>query len=64
MSAKEKKTKIDKAEEPAVNYDISKPKQEGIDHATFDFDAEFEKGYTLEEAKAESIRRIREWWGK
>lgn len=64
MSAKEKKIKIDKAEEPAVNYDISKPKQQGIDHATFDFDAEFEKGYTAEEAKAESIRRIREWWGK
>ena len=30
---------------------------------TFDFDAEFAKGLTLEEAKAESIRRIREWWG-
>ncbi|KIQ19185.1 hypothetical protein RT99_15730 [Flavobacterium sp. MEB061] len=30
----------------------------------FDFDAEFAKGLTPEEAKAESIRRIREWWGK
>ena len=29
---------------------------------TFDFDTEFAKGLTLEEAKAESIRRIREWW--
>lgn len=29
---------------------------------TFDFDAEFARGLTLEEAKAESIRRIREWW--
>ncbi|MFC4476727.1 hypothetical protein [Flavobacterium chungangensis] len=28
----------------------------------FDFDAEFAKGLTVEEAKAESIRRIREWW--
>ncbi|PIF32886.1 hypothetical protein CLU81_3450 [Flavobacterium sp. 9] len=28
----------------------------------FDFDAEFAKGLTLEEAKAESKRRIREWW--
>ena len=64
MNAKGKKSKIDKAEEPAVNYDVSKPKQQGIDPATFDFDAEFEKGYTPEEAKAESIRRIREWWGK
>ncbi|MFA9186866.1 hypothetical protein AAGV33_04880 [Flavobacterium sp. FBOR7N2.3] len=64
MNAKGKKSKIDKAEEPAVNYDVSKPKQQGIDHATFDFDAEFKKGYTPEQAKAESIRRIREWWGK
>ncbi|TPG35514.1 hypothetical protein [Flavobacterium pectinovorum] len=31
--------------------------------SAFDFDAEFAKGLTLEEAKAESIRRIREWWG-
>lgn len=29
---------------------------------TFDFDAEFAKGLTQEGAKAESIRRIREWW--
>lgn len=36
----------------------------GIDHETFDFDAEFAKGLTLEQAKAESIRRIREWWGQ
>ncbi|MEN9909956.1 MAG: hypothetical protein RLZZ540_3115 [Bacteroidota bacterium] len=64
MSAKGEKTKIDKAEEPAVNYDVSKPKQQGIDHATFDFDTEFANGYTPEQAKAESIRRIRQWWGK
>ena len=64
MNAKGRKSKIDKAEEPAVNYEVSKPEQQGIDHATFDFDAEFAKGYTPEEAKAESIRRIREWWGK
>jgi len=29
---------------------------------TFDFDAEFARGLTVEEAKEESIRRIREWW--
>ena len=29
-----------------------------------DFDEKFEKGYTLEESKAETKRRIREWWGK
>ncbi|MFA9190919.1 hypothetical protein AAGV28_05995 [Flavobacterium sp. FZUC8N2.13] len=63
MNAKGKKSKIDKVEETAAAYELSKTKQ-GIDHATFDFDAEFEKGYTPEQAKAESIRRIREWWGK
>ena len=42
----------------------SKIKFNGIDRATFDFDKEFKNGYTPEEAKAESIRRIREWWGK
>jgi len=64
MNAKGKKSKIDKVEETAAAYNVSKTKQQGIDHATFDFDAEFEKGYTPEQAKAESIRRIREWWGK
>ncbi|MBA4744943.1 MAG: hypothetical protein ACX93O_00455 [Flagellimonas sp.] len=28
----------------------------------FDFDEEWEKGYTVEEARAESIRRIKSWW--
>lgn len=64
MNAKGRKSKIDKVEEAAPSYDVSKPKQQGIDHATFDFDAEFANGYTSEEAKAKSIRRIREWWGK
>lgn len=30
----------------------------------FDFDVEFARWLTSEELKAESIRRIREWWGK
>jgi hypothetical protein len=30
----------------------------------FDFDVEFARRLTSEELKAESIRRIREWWGK
>lgn len=64
MNAKKKNTKIDKVEEATTSYGVSKPKQQGIDHATFDFDTEFANGYTAEEAKAESIRRIREWWGK
>lgn len=64
MDAEKRKSKITKVEEPSVDYEVSKTKFKGIDRATFDFDAEFEKGYTPEEAKAESIRRIREWWGK
>lgn len=64
MNEKDKKSKIDKVAETAASYDVSKTKQQGINLATFDFDAEFKKGYTPEEAKAESIRRIREWWGK
>lgn len=64
MNAKGRKSKIDKMEEPSVSYDVSKTKQKGIDPATFDFDVEMEKGYTTEEAKAESLRRIRAWWGK
>ena len=64
MEPNKNKSKTDKVEESAVFYEGTRTKQKGIDHATFDFDAEFKKGYTPEEAKAESIRRIREWWGK
>ncbi|MBC7847338.1 MAG: hypothetical protein H7Y10_12695 [Flavobacterium sp.] len=64
MNPKKENPKITKVEEPAVTYESSKLKSKGIDRATFDFDEEFKNGYTLEEAKAESIRRIREWWGK
>jgi hypothetical protein len=64
MNPKSNKPKINKAEEPSMPYETSKIKLEGINSATFDFDAEFEIGYTAEDAKAESIRRIREWWGK
>jgi hypothetical protein len=63
MDSKENE-KNNKVEEPRVEYEIQKPKFKGIDRETFDFDAEFAKGLTPEEAKAESIRRIREWWGK
>lgn len=64
MNKKKEGSKNDKVEEPAVEYEIQKPKFKGIDPETFDFDAEYAKGLTLEEAKAESIKRIREWWGK
>jgi len=64
MNSDKENKKVDKVEEPATEYEIQKPRRQGIDHETFDFDAEFAKGLTLEEAKAESIRRIRGWWGK
>lgn len=64
MNPKKENPKITKIEEPSTTYESSKVKIKGIDRATFDFDEEFKNGYTLEEAKAESIRKIREWWGK
>ncbi len=64
MSLDKENKKNDKVEEPSVEYEAQKPKFKGIDPETFDFDAEFAKGLTPEQAKAESIRRIREWWGK
>ncbi|MES2238723.1 MAG: hypothetical protein V4497_00535 [Bacteroidota bacterium] len=63
MNAKKGKSEVPKVEEPTVPYSVSKSKQ-GTEETTFDFDVEFAKGYTPEQAKAESIRRIREWWGK
>ena len=60
----DKENKKDKVEEPRIEYEVQKPKIQGIDPETFDFDAEFAKGLTPEQAKTESIRRIREWWGK
>lgn len=64
MNAKGKKSKIDQVEEEITSYERIITKQKGINPEAFDFDAEFKKGYTPEEAKAESIKRIREWWGK
>ncbi|KRD59808.1 hypothetical protein ASE40_11980 [Flavobacterium sp. Root935] len=64
MDSEKENKKSNKVEEPRVEYEVQKPKFKGIDRETFDFDAEFAKGFTPEEAKAESIRRIREWWGK
>ncbi len=52
-----------KAEEPATEYKAKKP-QQGIGK-DFDFDKEFAKGLTAEEAKAEMHRRIKLWkWEK
>lgn len=57
---------LSKLEEPEIWYQISKIKEESEseEKPEFDFDKEFENGYNLEEAKAESIRRMKEWWGK
>jgi len=64
MDSDKEHKKNNKAEEPRVEYEVQKPKFKGIDRETFNFDAEFAKGLTPEEAKAEAKRRIREWWGK
>lgn len=57
--------KKNKVEEPATEYEIQKPKFKGIDPETFDFDAEFAKGLTLEEFKAEMSKRIKAYpWKK
>ena len=61
MAKQKENSKPNKVEEPSVSYSISQ--KQGVDK-DFNFEAEFEKGYTLEEAKAESVRKIREWWGK
>jgi hypothetical protein len=63
MSSDKENKKNNKVEEPRVEYGVQKPKFKGIDPETFDFDAEFAKGLTPEEAKVEVKRRIREWWG-
>jgi hypothetical protein len=64
MNVKKENPKVNKVEEPAIVYESSKVKFKGIDRATFDFDEEMRKGFTPEEAKVESIKRIRAWWGK
>lgn len=64
MNPKKENPKITKVEEPSVIYETSKVKFKGIDKETFDFDEEVRNGYTPEEAKAESIKRIQAWWGK
>ena len=68
MDAEDKKEELlewlSKLEEPSVLYLIAKIKEESESETAFDFDKEWENGFTVEEAKAESKRRIREWWGK
>jgi hypothetical protein len=61
----ENENKNNKVEEPALQYDSQQPKFKGIDPDTFDFDAEFAKGLTPEEFKAEMSKRIKAYpWKK
>ena len=61
----DKENKKNKLEEPRVEYEVQKPKFKGIDPETFDFDAEFAKGLTPEEFKAEMSKRIKAYpWKK
>jgi hypothetical protein len=64
MNPKKENPKVNKVEEPSIVYESSKVKFKGIDRATFDFEEEVRNGFTPEEAKVESIKRIRAWWGK
>ncbi|PWA07656.1 hypothetical protein [Flavobacterium laiguense] len=64
MNAKKENPKINKVEEPSVDYEVSKIKFKDIDRTTFDFDEEMKNGYTLEQFKAEMHKRIRTWRGK
>jgi hypothetical protein len=65
MNKKKEDPKNDKVEEPAVEYEVQKPKFKGIDNETFDFDAEFARGLTPEEFKAEMSKRIKAYpWKK
>lgn len=52
-----------KLAEPTTDYKTRKPQQgKGKD---FDFDKEFAKGFSIDEAKAEMRRRIKLWkWEK
>ncbi|RUT69323.1 hypothetical protein D0817_15875 [Flavobacterium cupreum] len=65
MNEKNENQKNNKVEEPAVEYEVQKPRINRIDPDTFDFDAEFEKGLTPEEFKAEMAKRIKAYpWKK
>ncbi|AWG20280.1 hypothetical protein FFWV33_01425 [Flavobacterium faecale] len=64
MSTEKNKKQSLEVKEPTVAYTGSQSKIALADQEDFNFDAEFSKGYTPEEAKAEALKRIREWWGK
>lgn len=53
LEIKENNKAIPLVSEHATDYEIKN-----------DFEERWKNGLTAEQAKAESIRRIREWWGK
>jgi hypothetical protein len=56
---------LSKLEEPRILYQISKLKEESEKETEFDFDKEFENGYTPEEFKEEMFKRIKAYpWKK
>lgn len=65
MNPKRENPKTTKMEEPAVVYESSKAKSQGIDRDNFNFDEEFKKGYTPEQFKEEMFKRIKAYpWKK
>jgi hypothetical protein len=65
MNAKKENPKVNKVEEPSVDYGVSKTKFRGIDRDTFDFDEEMKNGYTPEQFKAEMHKRVKAYpWKK
>jgi len=57
----EKNPKKEKVQEPTSAYETKKHQGIGKD---FNFDEEFKKGLTIEQAKELSLKKIRDWWGK
>lgn len=56
---------LSKLEEPSILYEIAKLKEESEKETNFDFDKEFENGYTPEEFKEEMHKRIKAYpWKK
>ncbi|MGC4129912.1 MAG: hypothetical protein QM564_10285 [Bergeyella sp.] len=53
VEMKEGKFSLSKVSEPQAEYAVKD-----------DFEERFAKGFTSEQARAETKRRINEWWGK
>lgn len=60
ISKKELIDWISKLEDKKILDELSTIKR----NATFNFDEEFKKGISLEEAKKRSVEKIRQYWSK